>query len=145
MLTLTTWQLIAAAVLIFLFGWGTGRSMGIAHAWEQMDRQEAVVPDAASTLFCPMEQTFGNVVYRTEGATVLAVQRYQEKDERMESYLMKTPNGRYFMQSHQAFRDGGGFDHLHPYSKEEAMRGYNGMPDKRVSFVEAFGEELLDG
>jgi len=40
MIVLNTWQLISAVVLIFLFGFGIGRTFGELRAWKKMEREE---------------------------------------------------------------------------------------------------------
>jgi hypothetical protein len=40
MFILHTWQVVAALVIAFLFGFGIGRTYGEGQAWDKMDREE---------------------------------------------------------------------------------------------------------
>lgn len=144
MITLNTWQLILAVVMIFLFGWGTGRTMGESRAWAKMDKQEAQDAVPTASLLRNMQQTIGNIQYRTEGATILAVRTDREEEEKnrikYQDYIMKTPNGRYFRQMHSIW----GLEGIFALTKEEAKTYFNRMKDQRVTFEEAFDEPLVD-
>ena len=140
MITLNIWQLLAVLVITYLFGWGIGRTTGESRAWAKMDKQEDKPRDS---LFRPMQQVIGNVQYRSEGSTILAVRTDvddEKKRIRYQDFLMKTPGGRYFRQMHSIY----GMEGIFPLTKEEAMRYFNTRSEQRVSFEEAFGEKLID-
>ena len=112
--------------------------------WSQR-RETRQAPDMPKEplLFYPIEQTFDNVMYRTEGSTILAV-AYVGFADRTEQYLMKSLHGRYFRQTHNRYKSGSEDASIFPYTKEQAIRSYNHTADKRVSFEEAFGEKLIE-
>src|SRR2546423_1827276 len=141
---LQMWQIVTILVIAFLFGFGIGRTFGEARAWRKMDKQQerhAGTPP----LFRFMERPIGNLQYRTEGSTILAVKQGKGlANEPFEWYLMKSPYGRYFEQTHHFYETLGQEDEILPRTKEQAMQSYNDWQDKRVSFEEAFGDKLVD-
>ena len=111
---------------------------------QRMSKQTGTKEQASEpSLFHNIEQVFGNVLYRTEGSTILAVDDVGFAD-RTERYLMKSPTGRYFVQVHNRYISGSEDASIFPYTKDQAMRSYNHTVDKRVSFEEAFGEKLIE-
>ena len=138
--------MIAALLSSALAGFLTGIviTVFVMSMWSER-RKTRQAPDMPKEplLFHSIEQTFGNVLYRTEGSTILAVE-YVGFADRTERYLMKSPNGRYFMQTHNRYKSGSEDASIFPYTKDQAIRSYNHMVDKRVSFEEAFGEKLIE-
>ncbi|SRR5258708_1176857 len=128
--------LTGIVVTVFVMGvWSERRRVSTQPGAEEQPSEPS--------LFHPIEQTFGNVLYRTEGAAILAIDHAGFADY-TERYLMKSSNGRYFMQTHNRYKSGSEDASIFPYTKDQAMRSYNHAADKRVSFEEAFGEKLIE-
>lgn len=107
-------------------------------------RKKKPAKSAHPDLFCEMEEMFGNVRYRTSDAKILAVRKGRGLSDWEEEYLMKSKRGRYFLQTHRYFASDTRYNHVFSYTKEQAIRCYNGMPDKRVEFEVAFGMKIVD-
>ena len=97
-------------------------------------------------LFHPMEHVAGTKRYATENAQLLACSvKQKEPRDRSEEYLFKGKNGAYFFQYHYLhYEEGILIENIVPLKKEDAINRYNSMVDQRISFKEAFGEDLVD-
>ena len=90
-----------------------------------------------------MKKTIKGVLYNTDTATLLADNAYwdgssHERNGR-NSFLYKTPTGRYFLVNQTQWEDE--YDRLVPVSKDAAVDVYEVLQAEHVEFDEAFYAE----
>jgi len=93
-----------------------------------------------------MKAVIGGVRYDTEKAQIIAHDCYwdghnMERNGR-NTYLYKTPNGRYFAVHLTLWQ--GERDRIEPLTKDEAIYLYERLPEKEVEFEEAFPGEPVE-
>lgn len=90
-----------------------------------------------------MKQIIDRKVYDTETATLIASNRFWDGSnfERggRNTYLYKTPNGRYF--AHHTTQWQGERDSIEAMTTEEAKKLYEELPEHDLDFEAAFGEK----
>ncbi len=93
-----------------------------------------------------MKAVIGGVRYDTEKAQIIAHDCYwdghnMERNGR-NTYLYKTPNGRYFLVRLTLWQ--GERDSIEPLTKDEAIYFYEQLLEKEVEFEEAFPGEPVE-
>lgn len=93
-----------------------------------------------------MKAVIGGVRYDTEKAQIIAHDCFwdghnMERNGR-NTYLYKTPNGRYFAVHLTLWQ--GERDSIEPLTKDEAICLYERLPEKVVEFEEAFPGEVVE-
>lgn len=93
-----------------------------------------------------MRAVIGGVRYDTEKAEVIASDCYwdghnMERNGR-NTYLYKTPNGRYFAVHLTMWQ--GERDSIEPLTKDEAIYLYEQLPEHEMEFEEAFPDEVVE-
>lgn len=123
------------------------RSIDIFGWLAKMTCVQQVKEKRKKLLFCPVEAMIGNMHFSTANCTVLAVEIINERGISFtfykERYLLRTSHGRYFLQEHWD-SDSGLEPEVSHVEKTEAINLYHQMPDKRVSFEEAFDMKIIE-
>ena len=93
-----------------------------------------------------MQQIINGLKYDTDTASQIASNNYwdghkYDRDGR-NTYLYKTPNGRYFLLHTSLWA--GERDHIEPVGLADAKQYYEELIEHSMSYVEAFGEEPED-
>ena len=93
-----------------------------------------------------MEQIINGLKYDTETAALVASDRWWdghnfERNGR-NTYLYRTKAGRFFVYRTSQWQ--GERDHIEPVSPDEARQYYEDLPEREMSYAEAFGEEPED-